>query len=58
MRGQLAITPVSGEGKEITGGLFFWGFVMLLRTEAMRGTQGCRLQLRFVSLGACLIQAT
>lgn len=44
MRGQLAITPVSGEGKEITGGLFFWGFVMLFRTEAPRHreTQGSR----------------
>lgn len=31
MRGQPAVTPASGSGGEITGGLFFWGFVMLLR---------------------------
>lgn len=40
MRGQLCHHPASGEGEEITGRLFFWGFVMLLRTEAMRDTLG------------------
>lgn len=31
MRGQLAVTPVSGAGGEITGVLFSWGFVLRLR---------------------------
>lgn len=42
MRGQLAVTPVSGEGLEITGVLFFWGFVMLLQDG---GTERQRLPL-------------
>lgn len=40
MRGQLAVTPVSGAGGEITGVLFSWGFVLRLRDGGARGEAG------------------